>query len=179
MRIAIATPLFPPDTAPAASYAKEVASRLKAENEVSVVLYGRLPEAVPGVSLHAVDKQQPLFLRIPSFAAALYFEARSADVIYALNGASVELPLLLVSLVSRTPIVYGISDEAAAAARGPVANALKHAAQKVSACTITAMPLQRPEIHPLEDTPHEAFEEYEKSWQTHLAALTNAFIHDS
>ena len=82
MRILIATPLFPPDTAPAAVYAKELAARLSGLHEVSVVAYSYIPEQVPGAQIHAVSKRQPVPIRITAFMAALFQKARHADILF-------------------------------------------------------------------------------------------------
>jgi len=113
MRIVIATPLYPPEIAGPAPYIKELARRLSKDTEVTIVAYARLPEQVPGVHIIAVDKRRPLPLRLFAYLRALARAARDADAIYAINGASVELPVLIVSFFSRTPLFFGIGDRVA------------------------------------------------------------------
>ena len=180
MRIVLATPLYPPDVDAVALYVKELAGRLAALHSVTVVCFTRLPEEVAGVRIIAVDKRQTLPFRLFSYARALARAAKSADVIYAINGASVELPLLLVSLLRHVPIIFCIADVSAHqhAERSLFFKMLERAVRVRSRSVVTDLPLARPEILPLEQEPKAAFAEYEDSWGTHMSRLSSLFIHD-
>jgi len=177
MRIAIATPLYPPDTAPAALYAKELAERLSNSHTVSLVVYGHLPEPIEGVHIVSIKKRLPLPLRLLAYTSSLLTETRRTDVLYVINGASVELPLLLVSRLSRTPFIF-IAADADAFARADNSRALRFLQRKAmrrSSAFIETLPMPRPEILPLEARPVEALATYERSWQEHLALLTTTY----
>jgi len=111
MRIVIATPLYPPDIAEPAPYAKELARRLSEDHSVTVVLFGRLPEEVPRVSFVTVDKRVWLPIRLFRYLKALWSVTKDADILYALDGASVELTAGLLSLVRRVPIIINQGDQ--------------------------------------------------------------------
>lgn len=176
MRIAIATPLYPPDTAPAALYAKELAERLSRTQSVCVVAYGYLPEPIEGVRIVSVTKRLPLPIRLAAYTISLFKEVRRADVVYVINGASVELPLMIVSLVARTPSLFIAADTSAfvRSERSKVLSFLQTRAVQKSRAHITSLPLPRPEILPLEALPTGALAAYEESWSEHLSLLTNS-----
>ncbi len=172
MRIVIASPLYPPDIAEPARYVKELAKRLAGLNTVEVVTYGTLPELILGVTITAVSKRQPLPMRLLRYTIALFRAVRTADVIYVQNGPSVELPLSLVGLFTRTHIIFHIADTAADARTKE--NVLLKFVQRLAtrkAHIVRGMPHVRPEIYPFKPRPTEAFAAYEKSWDLHLAAL--------
>jgi hypothetical protein len=173
MRILIATPLFPPDTAPAAAYAKDLARRLTVSHEVTVVAYSHIPEQVEGVTIRAVSKRQPVLVRLMTFMTALFQEAKGTDVLYVLNGASAELPTALVSQFTRVPLILGMSDTAAHehAQQSTLHGGVERLIRSRARCVISEMPLLRPEILPLEERDDAAFDRYEASWETHLAEL--------
>jgi len=177
MRIAIATPLYPPDTAPAAHYAKELAERLSHTHSVCVVAYSYLPEPIEGVRIVSVTKRLPLLLRLITYTASLFKAAQGSDVVYVINGASVELPLIVVSYITRTPFVY-ISADTTAALRAGQSKALHFLQTKSvqrSRMHVTSLPLARPEILPLEAPPTDALAAYESSWEAHLALVTHTY----
>jgi len=163
MRIAIATPLYPPDTAPAALYAKELAERLSRTDEVSVVVYGYLPEPIEGIRIVSVTKRLPLPVRLTAYTISLFKEVRLADVVYVINGASVELPLMIVSFLTRTPFLFiaADTDAFARAERSKVLRFLQTRAVQKSRAHISSLPLPRPEILPLDAPPTEALALYE------------------
>ena len=113
MKIVLATPLYPPEIAEPAPYVKELAKRLSGRHAVTIVAYTRLPEKVSGVSIIVVDKHKPLFIRLVVYFFTLLRAAWHADIVYAMNGASVELPAALVALVTRRPFVFHIGDSVA------------------------------------------------------------------
>jgi len=179
MRVVLASPLYPPDAAAPAPYIKELAARLP-DASVIVVAYGKLPEQVPGVRIVPVNKQQPLALRLVSFFFTLLRETKQADVLFFENGASVELPMALVSFFRRARVVMHLGDAAAHAhaQQSGVYGAIEKFARSRAAHVIEKTPQTRPEILPLAPYPTQAFAAYEQSWQEHLAELSAAFNHD-
>lgn len=179
MRIVLATPLYPPEIAEPAPYIKELAKRLARLHKVTIVAYTRLPENVPGVTIVAVDKRKPLPLRLLAYFFALRKAAKDADVIYAENGASIELPAGFVSLFIKQPLIVHVGDQAAhtRAQTNLVLKSIERfifsRAQKI----ITDIPLSKPEILPLEPFPAEKIAAYEQSWDMHLHTLENIFNH--
>ncbi len=178
MKIILATPLYPPDVAQPAPYVKELAKRL-ADNmhEVTVVAYAYLPEKVSGVHIVAVNKRKPLPLRLMQYTWLLWRAARTADVVYAQNGASVELPAGLVTFFVRCRLIIRIGDTAAhdRAAAHPLFRHIEHFAFKRARKIITDTPAPRPEILPFEPAPTAAQTGYQASWEKHVGDLLKVF----
>ncbi len=179
MRIAIATPLYPPEIAEPAPYAKELAKRLGERHEVTLIAYARLPEKVPKVRIVVVDKHRPLPLRLLSFFFSLVRVAHNVDVMYALNGSSVELPLALASLVVSRPLIIHIGDPAAheRAQKNRLLRTIERFAFSRAHRVLSDMPDTRPEIIPFEPFPKEKFAAYESSWDAHIRMLEDLFNH--
>ena len=179
MRIVIATPLYPPDVDAVALYVKELARRFATMHEVTVLCSTRLPEQIENVRIITTDKRRALPFRLFASTRALARAARDADVLYTMNGASVELPMLLVSFISRTPIFFGIADADAheRTTHHPFTRLLERAIRARSRATITDFPLQRPEILPLEPEPTEVLAAYDDSWRTHMTRLSSLFTY--
>lgn len=179
MKVIIATPLYPPDIGGAAAYSKELARRLASEHEVTVVSYGRLPERVPGVRFVCIDKRQPVLLRLIAYTRALWKAAQNADVIYAENGASVELPAGLVALFVHRPLYLHIGDAAGheQSLRDRLRSFIERFVRARARKVISDSPAPRPEILPFESYPNATFSEYEASWQEHIRMLTSLFAH--
>lgn len=179
MRIVIATPLYPPEIAAPAPYVKELAARLGGRHKVTVVAYGRLPEQVPGVGITAVDKRRPLPSRLLAYTRALARAARNADIIYAANGASIELPVIFVGLMRKTPLIIGIADPKAHEESGK--SIFRHVLERIAfahaRAIVEEMPLARPEINPLAPPPTAELADYEASWDAHIALLEGTFNH--
>lgn len=173
MRIVIATPLYPPDTAPQAVYVKELARRLSKEHSVTIVAYGSYPEEVPGVTIIAISKRQPKLLRILAFTRALYRATRAADMLYAENGPSVELPVGLLTLMPHPRLVVHMGDTDAFARteislpHGQLLKGMTRRAVHVE----TSSPLVRPEILPFKERPVSELTAYETSWEHHLSLI--------
>ncbi len=191
MRLLIATPLYPPDIAPLAVYVKELSRRLSKEGvSVTVLAYGHLPEQIPDVEIIPIRKDQPLISRLLAFANALRKATRNADILLLPNGASVELPAFIISLFTRTPIIFAVTDHVAltGATRRTVlrrifcriyarAKEIIHDVDMTLPCTdskksiLLPTPLPRPEILPFTQFPTDAFTRYEDSWKTHITNL--------
>ncbi len=180
MRILLATPLYPPDIAEPAPYVKELAKRLSKEHIVTIVAYGTLPEKIQGVRIIAVNKRRPLLLRLLAYTTALVRASRDADLIYAENGASVELPAGLVALITGRPLVIHIGDKDAheRAARNKLYFFIEKFAILRAQRTIIETPMKRPEILPLEPRPDAALAAYEASWSMHFNSLNTIFAHE-
>ncbi|HVW82858.1 MAG TPA: hypothetical protein VHC68_02875 [Candidatus Paceibacterota bacterium] len=170
MRILIATPLYPPEVAPAAAYAKELARRLSARHEVAVLAHAHLPEELPNVRLVAIDKRRPRLARLFAFTRALRREARGAETAIAINGASVELALLP---GIAAPFIFSLADKAAQARGGLLARRARAQARAL----LREVPPPRPEILPLEPYPAEEIAEYEASWSAHLDTIETILNH--
>lgn len=171
MKILIVTPLFPPDTAPAAVYTKELASHL-AQHEVHILLYGNLPEAVPNCSVTTVSKKASSIVRLIHMTRALLKEAKNADVLLVQNGASVELPVFLFTLLAKKPIIFMESDGPAlertykSILSSWVLSKLHQRATVFSRTTEYPWPTPKPIIHPL--LPYPEMQTYSHSWKAHL-----------
>lgn len=175
MRIVLATPLYPPETADAAVYAKELARRLTLMNhKVTVVAYTHLPEQQPNVTVIAIDKHQRRLARLRAFLKAFNAVVKNADAVLAINGASVELPLLLVARDATTPLVFCVADTTAHAC----ANLLEHLAFKHADHVLYDLPPRRPEILPFKPEPTVTLATYETAWATHLSILIKAISHE-
>ena len=191
MKIVMATPLYPPDIAEPAPYTKHLAELFCDKETVTVVTYGRLPEQVHGVRIVAVDKRSPLPLRLVRYFFALLFASRQADILYAQNGASVELPAGIVSLLTRTPLILSTYDDVArkrAGESGLLGMMFRFAAKRAhvviwneakESAHVRAVvrPLPRPEILPFRQHDEAAEKEYAASWEKHVAVLMEIFEH--
>ncbi len=177
MKILIATPLYPPEIAPVARYVKELARRLSEQHEITILAYGHMPEKIEGVSIIAIDKHAPRIVRLTHFFTTLL--RTRAEYVYAINGISVEIPLFFFSFFKKTPFVFCIGDSKAAthAERSVLFGFFQKRVCVRARHIIDTIPLERPEILPLEPHPQKALQEWEASWNTHIANLTEIFTH--
>ncbi len=185
MHVLIATPLFPPDTAPSGVYVKNLAEQLPAAQK-TVVLYGHLPESATGVTFACVDKRQLPLQRSWQFFRTLRQQAETADRIIIQNGPSVELPALLFSWFTSQPYILSVSDLPAwerslnswwkrvivTLLKKRATTTLNLTAATIPGTTAIPMPRPRPLIHPLHPYPATAIAEYDASWHTHITSLT-------
>ena len=182
MRIVLVTPLYPPDVAYPAPYIKELATRLSAlHHQITVVTYADIPEEIPGIHILSVSKHQPLLYRIIAYTKLLSSATKDADIIYAENGASVELPLVLTSFNSRVPRIVHLSDihSHTRATKNILYGLIERLALSRAKKIITDSPKEKPEILPFSPFPTEAMESYETSWTAHIKMLTDTFTHDN
>jgi hypothetical protein len=184
MRILIATPLYPPDIAEPAPYAKELAGRLGKDHAVTIVTYGDHPESIKGVTIRIVSKRYPLALRLIGFTFLLWKECWEADVLYVQNGPSVEFPLFLVRLFSRISYFIRMTDTRAkhfaekhAFIKYIETRVIQSAQGEISSPSVPA-PLPRPEILPLDTFPQKEVEAWEQSWNIHIEALVHTFSYE-
>jgi len=171
MRVLIATPLYPPEVAAAAAYSKELARRLAQSHDVTVVAYAHLPEELPGVRVVSVEKRQSRFARLRAFRRAFTREAADADAVIAINGSSIELPILTVRIEALPILVLA---DANAHAR---AGLLERLARARARAVVTNVPGPKPEILPLEPEPTDMLAAWEATWQHHLSALNSSLGH--
>ncbi len=180
MKIVLVTPLFPPDIGGGAPYVKELAKQLVLQNhEITVLTYGCLPEDVSGVSFVCVNKKYPLPIRLFLYTLALLRVARKNDVIYAQNGPSTELPIWLIKIFLKTPLIIHIGDKAAHehAQKHMFKKSIERFVFRHARKIITDSPQKRPEILPFKPYPEKAFSEYNTSWESHVEMLNNLFKH--
>ncbi len=177
MKILITTALYPPELGVSAIYIKELAKRLKDKNEVKILLYGHLPEKISGVSFVCVNKNQLLLLRLFKFFLVLWRESKNVDLIYSENGASVELPLALLSFFKKMFIVFHIGDLLAQekTKNNNILAYIHKALLKKALFIVKKIPNNRPEILPFEKYPEKEMKEYEESWEKHIKKLENIF----
>lgn len=192
MKIALLSPLYPPDIAELASYTKVLAKRLKEHHELTILTYGYLPEPIEGVKIIAVDKRVPLPLRLIRFIGELRGLSKKVDLIYAQNGASVEFPLIVMSLISSTPYILRMGDHAALARAEKrlslqlIDRVAQKRAQQIfftehgdgakDARVVIEGPLPQPEILPFRTLPTD-MSDYENSWGEHCKVLEKLFSH--
>jgi hypothetical protein len=186
MQITIATPLFPPDIGDPAPYIKVLASRLAETHQVTVVLFGHLPEQIESVTFKTADKRRSRFIRLLSFTKQLWLSAQSNDFLLIHNGPSTVIPALVVTLFIKTPWVYIVSDLRAHKNKNSRwLQLLHHQAIKRADHVInfaerpSLVTTRRPEILPFSPPPTEALTQYEKAWTEHHEQLETIFNHDT
>jgi len=177
MKLVVASALFPPDVAPPAPFLKTLVTRLAPSHEVTAVVYGKLPEEVPGVTFVPIDKEVGRFKRLVEFTRALVRAARDADIVFAENGPSTELPVILTSLLTRTPVLLHRGDTLAISVAGPFARVLQWVAEHRSKHVFTESPKERPEILPFAERPEQALKDYDASWNTFMQNLEQTLSH--
>jgi hypothetical protein len=177
MKILILCPLFPPDVGAPAPYCKELASRLSGHS-VTLLVYGYLPESVPGVEIVTIDKRHLLPERLFEYTSSLRRLIKRADVVIVNNGPSTELPALLVSLKKTTPLVLCKSDPIASAQSTVSRSYALLQRLLIARCLrVIALPeqsiYQKPEVHPFKPLDEISATRRETWWQTHITELTN------
>ncbi|HFC10640.1 MAG TPA: hypothetical protein ENJ75_00365 [Candidatus Kaiserbacteria bacterium] len=174
MRIVLATPLYPPEIAPVATYAKELARRLSlAGHKINVLAYTHLPEQLQNVNVTVVDKHKPRLVRLHAFRKALIQSARDTDAIIVINGISTELPLILTPLHKKT--IFCIADKKASSRLGII----DWLATIRTDAVIKSTPEQKPEILPLETKPVDAINTWNASWNEHLEKIETTLEYDN
>ena len=111
------------------------------------------------------------------FIIALMRASFRADIIYAQNGASVEFPAGLVTLITRRPLIVHMIDKLAhqKTASNTLLKQIENFALKHARKVITDIPIERPEILPFKPVPTAKYDAYNKSWDTHINLLQNTF----
>ena len=203
MRILLVTPLYPPDISEPAPYVKELAKRLSLKHTVIVLTFGHIPEAVDGVTIVSVEKSSILPVRLFQFFQVLRSTAMTADVVYAQNGPSVELPLLVLTVWAKARIFFRLGDPVPlrsaltrVSLRFLLINLMKrvhgvvvHDEHDVTLAkllspgiptkpTVLRRPLPRPEILPFSKSDGRGMGAFETAWDEHTEALIQLFHHD-
>src|SRR3989344_3161628 len=148
MKIILATPLYPPEISNTASYVKELAKILSSKHEIIVLTYGYMPEKVRGVRIYTINKNKPLPVRLFLYFLALWQISKGTDIIYAQNGASVELPIAIISMLRRIPVVLSFSDSEAylRASQKGIMRFIENLVIKKSASVVKDVPVRKPII---------------------------------
>jgi hypothetical protein len=177
MNIVLTTALYPPDIAAPASYVKELARKLSHDHTVTIVTYGAIPEDVPNVTIRTVDKRSPVIVRLLKFFFTTLSAAKTADILYTQNGASVELPVTLVALITRKPLVYCFGDAPAheRAKKHFVLNNIEKFLIWKGSHKVTEAPRDKPEVHPLLPKPKHELTIWKDSWDKHVTTLISEF----
>lgn len=172
MRITVLTPLFPPDTGAPAPYVKALASHLT-QHTVTVIAYGRLPEAVKNVTITPIDKRERKLFLIGKCVRALF--KQDTDLLLVNNGPSAELPALVYSYFSQTPMVLIESDPRAVTASTRGWYAHLNRLLKKRCRQIVSLPSEdtylKPEILPFTELSPTALLKVEDWWKHHLTTL--------
>lgn len=178
MHILICTPLFPPDIEPTAQYVQELAKRLAENHTVRVLTYGALPEPTEGVEIYGVSKDQPTMSRVARYTQKLFALQRKVDIVVAINGASVELPLVLTAPFARARTLFNYCDTRAhEARRNNIALRTLHALARTRARhTLCDVPPAKPEVLPFSPAPIANQKAYDVGWTEHLKKLETLFI---
>lgn len=176
MNIAILTPLFPPDIGEPAPYAKLLANKLAdAEHNVSVLLYGHLPENVSGVKFVCTDKRKWTFVRLYLYTMRLLMKYRKFDLLIINNGLSCEFPATYIMPFRKSSTVLVISDPIAKAKSrsGMYKNVHENLKNKVTATIDITEETDRhkPEIHPFKPVSDITISNHDKWWNRHLEEI--------
>ncbi|KKU82076.1 MAG: hypothetical protein UY07_C0004G0021 [Parcubacteria group bacterium GW2011_GWA1_47_8] len=175
MKIVLATPLYPPDTEPIAQYNKELAKRMATQrHKVTIVTYGKYPEQIEGVSIITTDKRKFSLMRIIDYTIKLGKETKKSNIIYVQNGASVELPILLITSIIKKPFIFFETDTNALrrAEKNIFLKILHRAVRRRARAIITETPPLRPEILPFSAYPEKEFLKYEANWDAYIKTLS-------
>lgn len=175
MRITVITPLFPPDVARAAVYARELTRHLalQADNTVTCIHYGQFPETVLGVTFISIPKDVAKIKRLVHFGHALYAQ-RHNDALIILNGPSVDVPTILLSPFLPKCGVYIESDQDAIADSWGFYKLIPYLLKKrFQTLRPSDTILNRPIIHPLHNYPTAARRTYDQAWTQHVTDIKN------
>jgi len=113
MKIIIATPLYPPETAEPASYIKELAKHLSNKHEITIVAYANTSEKIKNTKLITINKRRPLFIRLIKYFIEIFKASRNADIIYIQNSLAVGFPAIIACFLRKMPIVIRFTEDEA------------------------------------------------------------------
>lgn len=175
MKILVLSPLFPPDVGSPAPYVKELLYRLRA-HEAEALIYGYLPESVPGVSITAIDKRTWVIRRLISYTRAIIRSRAKVDLIILNNAPSTELPMFLVSLFTPNTIVLCESDPLAYKISNKGLYTLLHKLTVRYVKKIVVLPeetlYKTPEKLPYNSVDSEVAQRQDAWWTAHIKELT-------
>ena len=113
------------------------------------------------------------------FLKRSFFCTFSADIVYAENGPSVELPAGVIAffLGKRLVIHTGDSRASERANQKKTLGFVSRFARWQAEAVMGDSPLVKPEILPFEEMPASAISAYEESWSNHMRSLEHTFTH--
>lgn len=113
MKILVATPLYPPETAQIALYSRQVARHLKTNDQVTILTYAYKIDPSDDLDIVTVDKTKPLFIRLAKYSWSLFKLSKTHDVIYVQNALAAGLPAILVKYLTGKPVVVNFYEDEA------------------------------------------------------------------
>lgn len=113
MKIIVATPMYPPEIAEPAPYVKEVSRRLSGEHTITIVSYANIVEKLPQGTFIAINKKDPLPIRLLKYTYTLFRASRAQDIIYVQGGTAAGLPAIIVGYLRGIPVVLRFSEDEA------------------------------------------------------------------
>ena len=113
MKIIVATPMYPPEIAEPAPYVKEVSRRLSNEHVITIVSYANMTEGHPQATFVAVNKKDPLPIRLLKYAYTLFRVSRDANIIYVQGGTAAGLPAVIVGYIRSISVVLRFNEDEA------------------------------------------------------------------
>ena len=172
MKLLTVTPLFPPDIADPAPYVKELATRLTTDYIVTVLAYGSHPEQIKDVTFISIPKRVSAAIRLGKCIFYLLKETKLHDKVLVQNGPSTELPAFIASLVYKEKMILMMSDQKVTYSgwRSKLHNYLRKRITTLEKDDL-ALPMTKPDIHPLKTYPTESMKIYEQSWESHVTLL--------
>lgn len=114
-KILLATPIYPPEIGGPATYTKELIEKLKNDFEITVLTYGDKNKSplFDGSTLHIIDKNKSMPVRLMLYTIKLLSLARKVDVIYVQNAVAAGLPVAIASKILGKPFILKfVGDEA-------------------------------------------------------------------
>ncbi len=111
MRILISTPLFPPETAYPAAFAKNLSLLLSEKNIVTVLAFVEAPEKVDNVNIISVSKKQNLAKRLTIFTYRLFQEVKNHDLVIVKQAGISSLLTVIVSKLFGKYIILKMKED--------------------------------------------------------------------
>jgi hypothetical protein len=176
MKLLILTPLFPPDTGAPAAYVKTLLTHLSG-HEVTIVVYGYLPESAPCQEIITIDKRWSKVHLLLKSTWTLLKKGNQADQIIINNGPLTELPAFFASFFLKTPLTLCISDPLAIKASQRGFRQLIHWLCVNRMDNIVTLPTDENNYLEPEKLPFTTFDTAAKAgrqewWKQHVARLT-------
>lgn len=177
MKILIVTPLFPPDIGAPSGYVKTLLSQLS-QHDVTLLLYGYLPESAGKTKILTLDKRQSRLLLLLNSFFAILKAGKKADLIIINNGQSTELPAWAASFFLKTPMVLCLSDPLAAKASSEGIPSLIHSLCVKRVKKIHSLPEDERQYLKAEKLPFTPFDTETETkrqlwWKQHVLELIN------
>ncbi len=177
MKILILSPLFPPDIGAPASYVKTLVSQLT-EHDVTLLLYGYLPESASQTKIITIDKRRSIFFLLTSSFFTLLKASRKTDLIIINNGPSTELPAWVASFFIKTPMILCESDPLASKTSANGLYRIIHSLCTKRMNKIHTLPEDEHEYLKPEKLPFSTFDTVAETtrqqwWKQHISELTN------